>query len=534
MRDIDIFYKLELNKPFIFNNLSVMLRNYQIEAIINLINQYRAGKNGYVWHCSGSGNSLTSLRLAQSFLKIKKVDKVILITSRYDSSFLNQPALAKTTKDVLNKLRSKKFVITFDTLFRNAFNRNAANFSEFCNENIVFVFDDANLIVNSKSFPDIQNFFKKSKFYLLSSMPKFNKDAVNGRTTKHNFDKRVGTYLLQNAMDDSNLVEMDVRFLDNDDLTDIKYSKKFLSYPKRISQISNWIIENHNRLTENRKFQAMFMVYSVSSILKYYDYIKTGTDLNVVAILSKFNDNCGVMSDVDVANFVSKYILKDYNKKFNTDFTTSELELFKEDAYRRFEKGKIDILIVPPNYNKINMPNVNTVYLDHKVLYNSMNLLSDINRPHKEKEIANLVVFTNIENNLRKKLKTYSNYLPNEKSKLRSYLDYVNLANDSIREFLKFVDMEMNRAVINNEDDLKLFSKFYRQATKYFSIAKNFREFDDGDFLMTEETLNRLYDPFKNKTASSRKKAEEKDIERFELKEYSCIRIDSKYLNSLN
>ena len=66
----------------------MVLRPYQyyaVEAIVDRIKN--SNKNGYIWHTTGSGKTLTSFKAAQILTKLPEVDKVVFVVDRKDLDY---------------------------------------------------------------------------------------------------------------------------------------------------------------------------------------------------------------------------------------------------------------------------------------------------------------------------------------------------------------------------------------------------------------------------------------------------------------
>jgi len=61
---------------------------YAVESIIKkvsdnqILNGYNIEKNGYVWHTTGSGKTLTSFKASQILSKIPTIKKVVFVVDR--------------------------------------------------------------------------------------------------------------------------------------------------------------------------------------------------------------------------------------------------------------------------------------------------------------------------------------------------------------------------------------------------------------------------------------------------------------------
>ena len=63
-----------------------------VEKLIELKNdsQNTEHMNGYIWHTTGSGKTLTSFKTAQILTKNRDVDLIVFVVDRKDLRFSNQ------------------------------------------------------------------------------------------------------------------------------------------------------------------------------------------------------------------------------------------------------------------------------------------------------------------------------------------------------------------------------------------------------------------------------------------------------------
>jgi type I restriction enzyme R subunit len=67
------------------NKELMILRPYQYYAVAKIIDRVQnSEKNGYIWHTTGSGKTLTSFKAAQILINLPKVHKVIFVVDRKD------------------------------------------------------------------------------------------------------------------------------------------------------------------------------------------------------------------------------------------------------------------------------------------------------------------------------------------------------------------------------------------------------------------------------------------------------------------
>ncbi len=70
------------------NKVLMVLRPYQYYAVEAIAKRVMAGRNnGYIWHTTGSGKTLTSFKAAQVLIDNPKVEKVVFVVDRADLDY---------------------------------------------------------------------------------------------------------------------------------------------------------------------------------------------------------------------------------------------------------------------------------------------------------------------------------------------------------------------------------------------------------------------------------------------------------------
>ena len=70
------------------DKILMVLRPYQYYAAERIQDRVEQGrKNGYIWHTTGSGKTLTSFKAAQNLIALPKVDKVVFVVDRADLDY---------------------------------------------------------------------------------------------------------------------------------------------------------------------------------------------------------------------------------------------------------------------------------------------------------------------------------------------------------------------------------------------------------------------------------------------------------------
>ena len=107
------------------------------------------------------------------------------------------------------------------------------------------------------------------------------------RTTKDLFNECLHKYVITDAIRDENVLKFSVEYIQTikqkDNVTDIDVedidTAEVMEADERIDAITDYIIENHNRKTHSREFNAIFCTSSIKSLIKYYELLKQKKDV---------------------------------------------------------------------------------------------------------------------------------------------------------------------------------------------------------------------------------------------------------------
>ncbi|WP_095499151.1 type I restriction endonuclease subunit R [Paraferrimonas haliotis] len=295
----------------------MVLRPYQFYAVEAIVNQVATtNKNGYIWHTTGSGKTLTSFKTAQLLTQLDDVDKVLFVVDRKDldyqtanefnsflkgcvdstantKSLLNQfLGRAEKGKSVSENRNSKLFVTTLQKL-NNLVSKShyKKQIEGLRNQRIVFIFDECHRSQFGETHQNIIGFFRKAQLFGFTGTPIFADNAtakkvqnkgVQKRTTRDLFGERLHSYVIVDAIRDDNVLPLAIEYYGKvtkkEQGLDVDVSSidvnEFFSSPKRIRKVCEHIIGIHKFKTRNQ-FNAMLCVASVPDLITYYDTFKT-------------------------------------------------------------------------------------------------------------------------------------------------------------------------------------------------------------------------------------------------------------------
>jgi type I restriction enzyme R subunit len=310
-----------LTKYFVLNETGkflMVLRPYQFYAVEAIINKVKTAdsmpyENGYIWHTTGSGKTLTSFKAAQVMTSFSEVDKVVFVVDRRDLDYqtaLEFNAFAKGCVDStdntsmlfhqlvdrpirgrkINENRNSKLVVTTLQKLNNVVTkqRYLKNMEALQDKRVVFIFDECHRSQFGDTHRNITQFFRGAQLFGFTGTPIFVKNAVAKKsvkkTTKDLFGECLHPYVIVDAIRDNNVLKFAIEYVgryqykdgSNNNL-DIKVddidTKELLSSPARLDKITDYIIDHHKRKTHSRAYNAMLCVSGIPELIQYYELL---------------------------------------------------------------------------------------------------------------------------------------------------------------------------------------------------------------------------------------------------------------------
>jgi type I restriction enzyme R subunit len=392
--------------------IPMVLRPYQFYAVEALIERVKnSTKNGYIWHTTGSGKTLTSFKASQILMNLSQVHKVVFVVDRKDLDYQttkefnsfsdgcidgtdNTSNLVKqfidTYIDKKGEAKNTKLIVTTIQKLNTAisklkYEKKMANLKD---KRIIFIFDECHRSQFGETHNRIKDYFNNAQMFGFTGTPIFadnaNKNDLGKRTTKDLFEDCLHKYVITDAIKDENVLKFSVeyvgRYKQKDTAAEIDIEvedidvQELMEDDKRLEKITDYIISHHNRKTHNRDFSAMFCVDSVKSLIKYYDIFKRKKlagehNLNIATIFSyASNENDGdangflpeelsVVEEPKVLYGLQAHsrekldeYIEDYNKLFGTKYSTKASEDFYS-YYNDLSKKLKDRERQPENIN---------------------------------------------------------------------------------------------------------------------------------------------------------------------------------------
>ena len=529
----------------------MILRPYQFHATEAIIDRVEnTNKNGYIWHTTGSGKTLTSFKTAQILMKLPHVEKVVFVVDRKDLDYQttkefnsfsdgsvdgtdNTKALVKQFSD------DTKLIVTTIQKLNTAISKKQylAQMQRLQDKHIVFIFDECHRSQFGETHLAITKFFHKNQMIGFTGTPIFAENAVGNklgkRTTAELFDKPLHKYVITDAIADDNVLKFSVEYVGKykekeNAATEIDIdvenidTKELLESDERIQMITDYIIANHPRKTHSKEFTAMLCVSSVDMLTKYYELFKRKNhNLKIATIFSysaneddkdangiyELDESDGASVDEAHINQHSRDKLEsyigDYNKLFGTKFTTKDSQSYYNyynDISKKVRAREIDILLVVNMFlTGFDSPTLNTLYVDKNLKYHGLiQAFSRTNRILNEKKSqGNIVCFRNLKKNTDDAIALFSNKDAKEIIIMQPYEEYVKYFNEAFLKLTKIAPtLESVDALENQGEDRVLeFVQAFRNIMRLKNILESFSDFKWSDLSMSEQ----LFEDYKSK-----------------------------------
>ena len=523
----------------------MLLRPYQyyaVEAIIGRVKN-NGQKNGYIWHTTGSGKTLTSFKASQILQELPEIYKVVFVVDRNDldtqtiKEFNKFQEGSVDTTDNTSKLvkqfadPDRKLIVTTIQKLNNAISndRHALKMGKHKDEKIVFIFDECHRSQFGETHKKITKYFSNKQLFGFTGTPIF-KDNASGndlgrRTTFDLFGDRLHQYVITDAISDENVLKFSVEYVGrykrkatanevDIDVEDID-RKELMESPQRLEKIVDYILANHDRKTHSQDFNAIFAVQSVDVLTKYYDIFKDKQEssqkkLKVATIFTyaaneEDKDAEGLLDEEIQLDIISKInqhsrdklesYIKDYNKMFGTSYSTDSKSFYNyyRDVATRVKNREIDILLVVNMFlTGFDSPTLSTLYVDKNLRYHGLlQAYSRTNRILNErKSQGNIVAFRNLKKRTDEALELFANKDAEEKIFMKPYEEYLRMFDKVQIDMQKLVPTPFDVDGLISEEQKLQFVTDFRELMRIRNILITFADFTFDHLDIKEQTFN--------------------------------------------
>lgn len=411
----------------------LIMRPYQIYAVKEILNCIEENRgNGYIWHTTGSGKTLTSFKASTLLKENHDIEKCLFVVDRKDLDRQTREEFNRfqegcveentNTESLVERLESddysnkvivttiQKLGIALDTHHKRSYRKRLEPLSQ---KRLAIIFDECHRSQFGDNHKAIHEFFPNAQLFGFTGTPIFEENAsytqITGeektmKTTEDIFQKELHSYTITNAIEDRNVLRFHVDYFkpEGDTSTFEGTSRK--------QAIAEAIISKHDAATGNRKFNALFATGSINDAIEYYhifqqiqkkmvaeneEYIP----LNIACIFSppagSNKDNKQFQEDLEQEKRdyqeepnekkrALQEIIKDYNAMFGTAHTITDFDAYYQNLQKRIKdqqysnhdyphSNKIDItIVVDMLLTGFDSKYLNTLYVDKNLKYHQL------------------------------------------------------------------------------------------------------------------------------------------------------------------
>ncbi len=411
----------------------VMMRPYQVyavKAIVDCIHENRG--NGYIWHTTGSGKTLTSFKTSTLLKDNPDIEKCLFVVDRKD--------LDKQTRDEFNRFqpgcveentntetlvqrllsddyRHKVIVTTIQKLGLALDGTNKRQYRErlepLSDKRIVFIFDECHRSQFGENHKAIREFFPNAQLFGFTGTPIFEQNAtavqIDGQearlmTTDEVFEKELHAYTITHAIDDGNVLRFHVDYFKPDG-SPIKPGETLAR-----RAVVEAILAKHDAATNQRKFNTLFATASIDDAIDYFRLFREVqakrdeqdedfVPLNIACVFSPpaegNRDVAQLQEDLPQELEDNKKepgrkkvalveIIADYNARFGANHNLANFDSYYQDVQQRIKdqkypnsdlprSQKIDItIVVDMLLTGFDSAYLNTLYVDKNLKYHGL------------------------------------------------------------------------------------------------------------------------------------------------------------------
>ncbi|WP_070000784.1 type I restriction endonuclease subunit R [Cellulosilyticum sp. I15G10I2] len=376
----------------------MIMRPYQIyavKAIMDCIAQNRG--NGYIWHTTGSGKTLTSFKTSTLLKDNPEIGKCLFVVDRKDLDRQTRLEFNKfqegcveentNTESLVRRLTSDdykdKVIVTTIQKLGLALNEDSKRNQEkkkkgqltykerltkLSDKRIAIIFDECHRSQFGDNHDAIKSFFPKAQLFGFTGTPIFEENStykqIDGtigsyRTTDDVFQQLLHAYTITNAIDDGNVLRFHIDYFKPDDV------KKAAKADSTISKkaVTEAILAKHDAATYNRRYNALFATARINDAIEYYELFKelqverkkkdvNFMPLNIACVFSPpaegdkdvkqlqedlVQEKLDNEQEPDMKKEALKKIIKNYNDAYGTNHSINEFDLYYQDVQKRIK-----------------------------------------------------------------------------------------------------------------------------------------------------------------------------------------------------
>lgn len=375
----------------------LMMRPYQIyavQAIVDCIEQ-NCG-NGYIWHTTGSGKTLTSFKASTLLKENEQIDKCLFVVDRKDLDRQTREEFnrfqegcveentntAALVRRLLSDDKADKVIVTTIQKLGLALDESSARNHQRLRENkksyrellaplmskrIVFIFDECHRSQFGENHQAIKDFFPRAQLFGFTGTPIFDANAsrqqITGdqaslRTTEDLFQRELHAYTITHAIEDRNVLRFHVDYFKPEGDASSKAGET-----QRKRKIIEAVLDKHDAATHARRFNALFATASINDAIEFYGLFQSiqaerktaDPDFEPLKIACVFSPPADGNADIkqiqddlptekadnevepEAKKAALKAIIAYYNTRYGGNHTIGEFDGYYQDVQKRIK-----------------------------------------------------------------------------------------------------------------------------------------------------------------------------------------------------
>lgn len=375
----------------------LMMRPYQIYAVKNIVKCINENSgNGYVWHTTGSGKTLTSFKASTLLKANSAIEKCLFVVDRKDLDRQTREEFNRfqegcveqntNTGELVRRLTSddaadkvivctiQKLGLALDENSKRNKSREKRGLTTYTDQlealrdkRMAFIFDECHRSQFGENHQAIREFFPKAQLFGFTGTPIFEENAsyrrIEGdvqtlKTTQDLFQQSLHEYTITHAIEDRNVLRFHIDYYKPDGKNPPKQGQ---TPAKRA--IVDAILAKHDAASGNRKFNAILATASINDAIEYHSLFEEAqaekqqadpdfVPLNIGAVFSPPSDVSADVKQIQedlpqeqednkkepvIKKKALQAIIDGYNARFGTNHRIEEFDLYYQDVQQRIK-----------------------------------------------------------------------------------------------------------------------------------------------------------------------------------------------------
>jgi type I restriction enzyme, R subunit len=375
----------------------MIMRPYQVYAVQRMVKCIDEDNgNGYIWHTTGSGKTLTSFKASTLLKENEHIHKCLFVVDRKDLDRQTREEFNKfqegcveentntaaLVRRLLSENHADKVIVTTIQKLGLALDENSkrnkqrarngqatykAQLEALKDKRIVFIFDECHRSQFGDNHKAIKAFFPKAQLFGFTGTPIFDQNALQQkvedttasmRTTEDLFQKQLHAYTITHAIEDGNVLRFHVDYFKPEGKKPPKPGEAIAK-----KAVIEAILSKHDTATGGRRFNAILATASINDAIEYHTLFKAMQaekqtadpefkPLNIACVFSPPaegdpdvkqiqedlpQEQADNQEDPEGKKAALKVILADYNARYGTNHRLGEFDLYYQDVQKRIK-----------------------------------------------------------------------------------------------------------------------------------------------------------------------------------------------------